>query len=290
MIVVLFKFSASTRARSVTSVTSPTSMTSLVADPAPTLGPLISYPERTIVSRRILALFTAAAALLVLAPTGAEAKPNTDIARRAAAVARRQATSCSPGSFTPSTVTVAGKSVVATFGITGDCPIWWVEVPDLFVFATEESTTESFNPILLSDHDAGSHAATFNWCDAAYSACSSRAATFGLRRATSWGATFDATPEPVVKNTTLHTTGKLSRRSWEQGRYSAYAPSGGTAILQFQEVGGHMFDYKPGITIGAGGLTRSAVTGRLDGAWRYRFVGNVSSGLSYSSPDYVDVR
>jgi hypothetical protein len=79
--------------------------------------------------------------------------------------------------------------------------------------------------------------------------------------------------------------GKLTRaRSgflWDdRGGYVPYAPKNGVAVIQFQPVNGQFTDYKT-VPIGKGGAVNGGVVAQKDGAWRYRFPGNVSTAPTF---------
>jgi hypothetical protein len=165
-----------------------------------------------------------------------------------------------------------------------------LSVPELELLADESANVHTFSPNLLSNTDAGRKAAIFAFCDdPEFEACGELSTSFVLRRHSSFGGTFDAFPEPIDELATLRMTATLQRYNWETGRFDPYTPNNGIAVIQFQPVGGHFFDYKE-VAIGPRGVVNGAVVARLDGAWRYRFAGTNSAGTAFSLPDYVDVR
>ena len=197
---------------------------------------------------------------------------------------------CTASGYTPTSATIATRAVNVTFQQVGDCPIWVLDVPELFLFADESASVHTFSPNLLRNTDAGRKAGTFTYCDdATFEACGELSTSFVLRRYTSFGGTFDAYPEPIDELATLRMTATLQRYNWETGRFDPYTPNNGIAVIQFQPVGGHFFDYKE-VAIGPRGVVNGAVVARLDGAWRYRFAGTNSAGAQFSLPDYVEVR
>jgi hypothetical protein len=203
---------------------------------------------------------------------------------------KAQPPECTASGFTPTSITLAGDAAAVTFQLVGTCPVWWITVPELGLYADESATVETIDPDYLSNTDAGRRAAVLGFCDdVELTACGELATSFVLRRYTSFGGTYDAYPEPINELATLRMTATLQRFNWETGRFDPYTPNNGIAVIQFQPVGGHFFDYKQ-VAIGPGGVVNGAVVARLDGAWRYRFPGNIAAGAQFSLPDYVEVR
>jgi len=232
------------------------------------------------------AVLVAALAIGNLSPARADSQRPVHLS----AGMKAKATQCTASGYTPTSATVAGSSVNVTFQLVGDCPVWWLTIPDIGFYADESAPVETLNPAFLFNSDAGRLAAVLNACDDdTLTSCFEQSTSFVLRRYTSFGATFDATPEPVNELATIRMTATLQRFNWETYGFDAYRPPNGVAFIQFQPVGGHFFDYKQ-VDIGPGGVIDGAVVAHMDGAWRYRFPGNVASGAQYSLPDYVEVR
>jgi hypothetical protein len=240
--------------------------------------------------RRFLAVTAAVAAVAAAAlpahaagakPPGVIAKAGS-VAAPAASPYRPSAEAqpaCSFTGITPSAVTLGPTAANITFGVTGGCPHWSIEIDDtVTMYADDTQPVVLFDRRNLVNTNAGKHTATVVYCDAD-EVCDGTTVTFVLRRYTSFGGTFDAA-EPAVENTTLRMTGTLQRYNWETGRFDGYGPSGAVVYAQFQPVGGHFFDYKQ-VPVGKAGVTPGAVVAHVDGAWRYRFPGNISSGASW---------
>jgi hypothetical protein len=237
---------------------------------------------------RCLAAVTVLIATLAMgSPTPAHADEQRPL--RLSADMKAQQPECTASGYTPTSATIAYAAANVTFQLVGNCPIWWLTVPELGLYADESATVETIDPDFLSNTDAGRRAAVLNVCDADFEACAEISTSFVLRRYTSFGGTYDAYPEPINELATLRMTATLQRYNWETERFDPYTPNGGIAVIQFQPVGGHFFDYKE-VAIGPNGVVNGAVVARLDGAWRYRFPGNTVAGAQYSLPDYVEVR
>jgi hypothetical protein len=236
--------------------------------------------RQCVIGRSVSSAFLA----LTFISTGALASP---------ADVRTQAL-CDYRGYRPTAVTVGSRPVVAHFALTSSsCTFWSIEITSASVYVYTDSPDESFDPELLNEGDAGRHTAVVQYCDAAYS-CEKTTDAFSLRKATSFGSTFNAAPEPVRKDATIRMTARLSRVRWgylwdERGRYVPYAPKNGVAVIQFQPVNGRFRDFKT-VPVGKGGVVNGAVVAKADGAWRYRFPGNVSTAPTFSKPDYVDVK
>ena len=233
-----------------------------------------------------MAVLTAVLALGSVTPANADEQRPLHLS----ADMKAQAPVCTASGFTPASATIAGAAANVTFQLVGTCPVWWLTVPELGLYADESADVETIDPDFLSNTDAGRRAAVLSYCDdATFESCAELSTSFVLRRYTSFGGTFDATPEPIDELATLRMTATLQRYNWETGRFDPYTPTNGVAVIQFQPVGGHFFDYKE-VAIGPRGVVNGAVVARLDGAWRYRFPGNIAAGAQFSLPDYVEVR
>ncbi|MGW0546207.1 hypothetical protein [Streptomyces altiplanensis] len=111
-------------------------------------------------------------------------------------------------------------------------------------------------------------------------------ATVRLQRA-SRIVNMNASPEPVTKGKPITVTGTVQRANWSLHRYDNY---GGRLVkLQFKPAGSSTYTTVKEVTASSTGYLKTTVTASQDGAWRWRYSGNTTSGPSNSSGDYVDV-
>ncbi|WP_215177737.1 hypothetical protein [Streptomyces sp. ISL-10] len=100
--------------------------------------------------------------------------------------------------------------------------------------------------------------------------------------------TVNASPEPVIKGSTLTVTGKLARANWETGSYHGY--TGQPVNLQFRKYGATVYTTVKTVTTDSTGNLKATVTASADGYWRYAFAGTTTTPAATAAGDYVDVR
>jgi hypothetical protein len=112
---------------------------------------------------------------------------------------------------------------------------------------------------------------------------------FLLRRSSTFGKTFNASPEPVRKNAKIKIKAKLGHANWDALKYAGYAKR--TVWVQFKPAGTSTYvDTKKVVTTGGGAISTTVVA-KADGTWRLRYAGTAAVyGPANSSGDYVDVR
>lgn len=112
---------------------------------------------------------------------------------------------------------------------------------------------------------------------------------FLLRRASTFGKTFNATPEPVRKNAKIKIKAKLGHANWETLKYVGYAKR--TVWVQFKKAGTSTYVNTKKVTTAPGGVVSTSVVAKADGTWRLKYAGTASVyGPASSAGDYVDVR
>ncbi|MFJ4849459.1 MULTISPECIES: calcium-binding protein [unclassified Streptomyces] len=112
------------------------------------------------------------------------------------------------------------------------------------------------------------------------------AKTFKVVRASH--LTVNAAPEPVKKGKTLTVTGALTLANWQTHKYAGYGKQ--KVVLQFRKAGTPNFVNVRTITASSTGALRTTVKAAADGYWRYAYAGSSTTGSSFASADYVDVK
>ncbi|MFG2969264.1 hypothetical protein ACGFZS_38950 [Streptomyces sp. NPDC048288] len=100
--------------------------------------------------------------------------------------------------------------------------------------------------------------------------------------------TVNAAPEPVKKGKTLTVTGKLSRASWDDGKYHGYA--GQSVRLQFRKKGTTTYTNVKGIKSSSTGTLKTTTKATADGYYRFSFVGTSTTPAVNATGDYVGVK
>lgn len=204
---------------------------------------------------------------------------------------------CEFDDLTPRAVNVGLSPVTVTYDVdmTGcDELAWSMGISSLYVYAyvidgEASAADETFDPSLLSNSDAGQHDAVVTMYDTEYSEYSETIYDgFTLTRRSTWGSSFNASPEPVKKGKYMKVSARLTRANWDTDRYTAYA--GTRAMLQFKPKGSSTWRDFKGVTTNSYGYAKTAVKASKDGTWRYSFAGNSTSGAATSTTDFVDVR
>ncbi|MFJ5841151.1 hypothetical protein ACIQGO_31130 [Streptomyces shenzhenensis] len=100
--------------------------------------------------------------------------------------------------------------------------------------------------------------------------------------------TVDASPEPVKKGKTLTVTGKLSRASWDDGKYHGYA--GQSVKLQFRKKSSSTYTTLKTIKTNSTGNLKTTTKATVDGYYRYSFAGTSTTPAVNAAGDFVDVK
>lgn len=114
------------------------------------------------------------------------------------------------------------------------------------------------------------------------------ASSFNLKRAVTFGASFDAYPEPRKYAQKLNLKAKIQRADWDSGTYKpfSYAP----VAVQFRPNGSDEFSTVKYIYADRNGALGTSVRVTYSGSWRFRFIGDNVSGAADSKSDMVMVR
>ncbi len=101
--------------------------------------------------------------------------------------------------------------------------------------------------------------------------------------------TVNATPEPVKKGKTITVTGKLTRASWDSGKYVGL-PAGQKVTLQFRKAGTSSYTDVKTVKTTTGGALKTTVKADKDGYFRYKYAGITTTAGATATGDFVDVR
>lgn len=207
---------------------------------------------------------------------------------------------CEFDGLTPSAVNVGLSPVTVHYDVdVVGCEelAWKVEIPELFVFAyfiddgsdPAPASEHRFDPSLMSNSYAGRHDVDVEMYDTDFSEYNEYVYDgFTVTRRTSWGSSFNASPEPVKQGEYIKMSARLTRANWDTDSYTGYA--GIRATLQFLPKGSTTWrDYKS-VTTDSRGYAKTSVKASKDGTWRLKFAGNSTSGAATSTTDFVDVR
>ena len=110
---------------------------------------------------------------------------------------------------------------------------------------------------------------------------------FSLKRRTTWQSkTFNASPEPVQRGSTISVKGRLLVADWSNDRYRGYGSR--TVSVQFRTPAGTYATVKTAKTA-ADGWLRTTVPARTTGVWRVVYGGNTVAGSAVVAGDAVQV-
>jgi hypothetical protein len=109
--------------------------------------------------------------------------------------------------------------------------------------------------------------------------------TITVLHRTTWGASFNASPEPRRKGQTIKIVGKLRYADWTTNSYKGF---GAWTLLQFRPAGQE--DYTNVKWVWNNGVeARTTVKADKTGSWRLRFPGDAANAPSNSKGDTVVV-
>ncbi|SBT92024.1 hypothetical protein GA0115233_103863 [Streptomyces sp. DI166] len=190
-------------------------------------------------------------------------------------------------------------------GTSFDDVIWWFDSNDATCTDTSATAasckaTVEIDPFFLLNEDAGSwkaaaFAVAFNGedpedpqnLDNIGVAVKDKTNSFKLQRYSK--LTVNASPEPVKKGKTITVTGKLTRASWNDGKYVGI-PSGQKVELQFRKKSSSSYSTIKTIKTTSGGALKTTVTASQDGYFRYVYRGITSTAKAVATGDFVDVK
>lgn len=197
-------------------------------------------------------------------------------------------TPCTITGFTPTTVIVGLSPVTRTFDVgTSGCTreAWMLVLGDYDAFAMDSDPQVTFSS--LTNSAAGSHSAVASVANSDYSVTErSWASAFHLKRASGWGSTFNASPEPVMATRAITIQGKLQLANWDTGTYRAHPYQ--YVKVQFRTPTGTYATVKT-IKTNSDGWAKTTVTAQRTGYWRLVYSGNGIAGPVSSAGDSVQV-
>jgi hypothetical protein len=127
---------------------------------------------------------------------------------------------------------------------------------------------------------------TFDWYDDDFNSHESvRDRYFTIQRPTS--LTYNASPEPVKKNTSLTNTGVLKFDPYSYG--SMYGASGAKVSFYFKKSGTSAYVSKGSVTTGSGGKYSKKITATVSGTWKAVYAGS-STRQAQTMYDAVTVK
>jgi hypothetical protein len=112
-----------------------------------------------------------------------------------------------------------------------------------------------------------------------------------LQRMTTFGASFDASPEPVKKGKAITVKGTLTRVNWNGDKtlkYAGYAKA--NVQVQFRADGAAKYTTLKTVSSGKVGKVATSVRATRSGRWRLAFAGISTSGPATSTSDIVKVK
>jgi hypothetical protein len=109
---------------------------------------------------------------------------------------------------------------------------------------------------------------------------------FQVLRRTTFGASFNASPEPRRKGQTIKIKGSLSQADWDNDTYQRF---GAWVMLQFKAAGTD--EYEDVKWVWNNGVdAKTTVIATRTGSWRYQYRGSDTTGASNSKGDTVIVK
>jgi len=227
--------------------------------------------------RQHITAVAAAAALAISGIVGSAGSAHADVA-------------CTITGFTPTTVVVGLSPVTRTFNVrtSGCAKAGWSLLLGNYDFFVYDSAPQETFMVPYSNADAGSYSAVAKAYNSDYFTTErSWASAFHLKRASSWGSTFNAGPEPVTKGRAITIQGKLYLANWDTDRYGIHRYQ--YVKVQFRTPTGTYATVKT-IRTNSYGWAKTTVTARRSGVWRLVYFGNSVSGPVNSKGDYVQVK
>jgi hypothetical protein len=255
--------------------------------------------------QRLAQVLAGAAVLALTLPTGSAQAADVS-AEYGNALSPTVRSSCVIRSFTPNKIVVGASTVKPKFSVrvTG-CTVedWWMTLQSYSTDPTHNRLIRADKPILpinprqLHTYDAGPSSANIEAIGAEdlgpRTDSAQKDLPFSLLRRSTFGSTFNATPEPVTRGATISLRGTLKRVEWPGGRnptpyYAAYGKA--TVRVQFKPTGSASFGTVKTVSTDAKGKVATTVTAARSGTWRLAFPGGKYTASSVSKVDAVTVR
>jgi hypothetical protein len=239
---------------------------------------------------KTIGLVAAAAVALSMVPVGgAQAAPSE----------------CTIESYSPTKIIVGATKVNLTITpkITGCEVAGWAFATaafpqrpegDLTYIPTSDDPTITVTPRDLANADAGRKAAfvfASGTNDTEDDTQAELDSTFSLLRRSTFGSTFNASPEPAEKGTKITIKGTLARINLNGAKTLKYVGFPKAKVkVQFKAAGTTTFKTIKTVTAGAGGKVSTTVPAVKSGYWRLSFAGVSTTAAANSAADGVVVR
>jgi hypothetical protein len=229
-------------------------------------------------SRAAMLVAAGAMALSMVAAGGAQAAP--------------AAQTCTIKSYSPTKFVVAAVDTTKTFKVkTTGCTQknWKIQllVDGNPVLATKAKPVTTFDPSKLDNSLAGGYQVLVT-VKSTDNKTSKKKFKFNLQRRSTFGTSFNVSPEPAHLGDTLNVVGTLKRVSWgPTPTYVAYPKI--SVQLQFKAAGTKTYVKVKSLTTDAAGKVAGTVIASKSGTWRLHFAGNGVTGASDSKADAVTV-
>jgi hypothetical protein len=200
-----------------------------------------------------------------------------------------QASECRITGISPSRVVVGLSPVSRDWAVrTTGCTArdWYLAIDMATVRAFRGAAGESVHPSLLIEGSAGRTSAdTFATSDSG--ARTQAQVPFTLLRRTSFGSSFDASPEPVRAGAAIRLTAKLSIVKWTIEEYIGYGER--SVAVQFKPDGAPHYRTVKTVSSDHHGLVDTTVTTTRDGRFRLHYAGGSVAAGATSRSDRVEL-
>jgi hypothetical protein len=111
-----------------------------------------------------------------------------------------------------------------------------------------------------------------------------------LQRRSTFGSTFNASPEPVKKGKKISIKATLTRVNWTGAKHLHYVGFANQATLQFKEAGTTRYVNVKTVTSNTKGKISTTVAAKKSGRWRLYFPGLSTTASTTSASDTVKVK
>jgi hypothetical protein len=199
---------------------------------------------------------------------------------------------CTIKSFTPAKFVIAATDTTQKFSVktTGctqqDWQIDWTGPTQMF--AAKSLPLVTFDPTLLQNSLARKYKMKVT-VTSTTNTKTSKYLYMTLARRSTFGSTFNMSPEPTTAGSSLKVVGTLKRVSWDSTpSYVAYSKR--KVQLQFKAAGAKTIVNKKTLTTDASGKVKATVKVSKTGTWRLHFAGNSITGAADSTTDAITVR
>jgi hypothetical protein len=197
--------------------------------------------------------------------------------------------SCRTVGFTPRSVVVGVTPASVTFRATASrCTLrhWEVSIGPYDYYTYLQSPRASIRPARNSA--AGPKDVIVDTCNSEFDCTSTLLPkSFTLKRRTTWQTgSFNATPEPAHRGSTISLRARLLVVNWDARRYVGYG--GRSVVVEFRTPSG-AYSRVRSATTDVNGWVRTTVPATRTGVWRVRYGGNAVAGAATAVGDTVAV-